>query len=1054
MIVKFNKLDRFERPKITLCNPGATYDDGYLTKVIGALHDYDSEEIVFNFNSTSELNFRLYRTKHDYWAEENHSLMLYRATQNRRLLFVDDIGFFMITNITDGYDGGVEYKDVSATSIDAELEQRMVPYIENGTYPFRTNIDGDGLLDIIVETIPLWTIGTVDQNVASRWRTFEDVDLTLNCLSFFLQNMQDAYECIFVFDCIERTINVYDQNNYVVRTNIHITKDDLINSLTVQEDANNVYTAISTHGNDNVTIAAVNPLGTNTIYNFSYFYDWMPSALKSKVQSWQAAIESVRSSYYNLNLSYYEELTTLNTLSLQVQSLNSLINVYQRLRDNIVAGSSEYALAEYNRVLTENGATSITITDDIDEMLDEIDDLIAGYRSDIDDATDEIASGNETLDGLEDQIEAYQSSLSMNTYFTSAELEELYFYIYEGTYTDEYVIITDSMSYSDRFAQMKLLYDRAASQLAKVSVPTQQFDVGVENFIFEKKFAEWSEQLETGCLINVELEQDNVAALFLTNITINYDDHSLTMTFGNRFNKFDPKSLFENVLGQINRSANSVSYLEDAIYPIKSQFNYMREQIQASRDLTMDAALASANEEVIIDGAGYTGRQKTGDGTYDPRQVKLTGKSLVFTDDAWESCKVAIGQIVVGNDTAYGINAETIIGDIIIGNELHIKDNNGNDLFTAIDGRISALVTDVNSAVTDTTNYYCVKAEGVIPFENDVSWSTTYPTRETGQHIWRKTVITYGSGATVTKAIEDITGDKGNDGASGDSGISVVSVVFQYALCGSDINLSEIIQPGDQTYPGEDAYASVAEWSNTPQEYIDGYLYWRRAVITYSDGTIEYGTPVAMPELKRVWEETLSNKAELTITNGTITGLTQRVETIDGNTTSRIAEFQQSMDGFKLRVDSIEETESGHYKEFESRVSATERDIRAELWKDDIQTAMTTLSEEGLTVSTPASSDSESTINGDGLIVTKTIVDSEGDESKVLVAEFTKYRAYTRDLVVATFASFGAHRVEAIQGYEWDYIEGDTTPENLARITEGTGYAWVGKQTELVSSDS
>ena len=93
----------------------------------------------------------------------------------------------------------------------------------------------------------------------------------------------------------------------------------------------------------------------------------------------------------------------------------------------------------------------------------------------------------------------------------------------------------------------------------------------------------------------------------------------------------------------------------------------MREAIQTSRDLTMAAALASDNEEVIIDGSGYTGKKLMSNGTYDPRQVKITGKTIVLTDDAWETCKVAIGELLLGEgESIYGVNAQAIIGDITV----------------------------------------------------------------------------------------------------------------------------------------------------------------------------------------------------------------------------------------------------------------------------------------------------------------------------------------------------------------------------------------------------
>ena len=544
MLVKYSSLNRLEKPKFTLCNPGSVCTNGMLSKVVGMLVDTEAEEIVFNFNATSELNLRVNRIIRDDPEENAHIFAVYKAVQNRRLIFVDDIGYFMITNIEDGFDGHSHYKDVTAKSVEAEIGMKMVPFIDNNTYRFSTDETGTnkGMLETIVETLPLWTIAHVDDVVAERWRTFEDVDTSLNCLAFMLQNMQDAYECLFVYDIVTRTISVYDQANYVRQTNIHITKEDLINSLDITENADDLFTAVSVIGDDNVTIAAINPLGTNVIYDFTYYLSWMSDSLSAKVVAWQNAIEAERESYYNLNLGYFNKMTEASNLEMEIEKLDTQITMYNRCRNNIVAENSTDLVGSYNEAIAEAGGEQITIQDSIEETLAVIDNLIAECESNKENNQAIREAKLAELETTKAQVDAIREKLKITSYFTEDEYTELCHYIFEGSYSDDYVVITDIMSYDDKFAQMKILYDRAVSQLQRASQPTQEFSVDVENFIFIKEFEEWREQLDTGCLINVELEVNDIAALFLSNMTINYDDHTLKMTFGNRFNKFDPKS--------------------------------------------------------------------------------------------------------------------------------------------------------------------------------------------------------------------------------------------------------------------------------------------------------------------------------------------------------------------------------------------------------------------------------------------------------------------------------------------------------------------------------
>lgn len=761
MIVKYSTLSRLEKPKFTLCNPGSICVNGMLSKVVGMLVDTEAEEIVFNFNTTSELNLRVNRIIRNDPEENAHTFAIYKAVQNRRLIFVDDIGYFMITNIEDGFDGHKHYKDVTAKSVDAEIAQKMIPFIDDNTYRFSTDKTetNKGMLEIIVETLPLWTIEHVDDVVAERWRTFEDVDTSLNCLTFMIQNMQDAYECIFVFDNVARTISVYDQANYVRQTNIHITKEDLINSLEITENADDLFTAVSVLGDDNVTISAINPLGTNVIYDFAYYLDWMSESLSSKVVKWQEAVNKEREPYYNLNLSYFSKMTEASNLEMEIQKYDTQITMYYRCRNNIVAEYSTDLVGSYNEAIAEAGGEQITIRDSIEETLEEIDNLIAECESKKDNSQVLFEEKQSELEKVKAESDSVHEKLAITSYFTEEEYTELCHYIFEGSYSDDYVVITDIMTYDEKFAQMKILYDRAESQLQRVSQPTQEFSVDVENFIFIKDFAEWSEQLETGCLINVELEVGDVAALFLSNMTINYDDHSLKMTFGNRFNKFDPKSLFNDVLGKITKSANTLSYIKEILYPIKSgEFNSMKEALQTSRNLTMGQALSSTDEEVVIDGSGYTGRRRLEDGTYDARQVKLTGRSLVFTDDAWESCKVALGELQFGDgSSSYGINAEIVIGDIILGNNLRILDNDGNDLFTAVDGRIEASVKDVRDDVSTLTE--------AVMGENGLSVRITTLENTGVSEVTTTTGFTFNAeGLTIYESGKDIENRLNNEG--------------------------------------------------------------------------------------------------------------------------------------------------------------------------------------------------------------------------------------------------------------------------------------------------
>ena len=157
MVTRFNSYREFEAPMLYVCSPGCLYQNGMLTNTAGVLVDISDLEIIPNFNATSQLNFRCYKVKRDDADENEHFYNLFNSLRNRRLIFADGIGFFMITNVEDGYEDQIFYKDISAESCESELRTKNLPYIEDGTYKFYTGEAGSpGMIELLMQYAPLY----------------------------------------------------------------------------------------------------------------------------------------------------------------------------------------------------------------------------------------------------------------------------------------------------------------------------------------------------------------------------------------------------------------------------------------------------------------------------------------------------------------------------------------------------------------------------------------------------------------------------------------------------------------------------------------------------------------------------------------------------------------------------------------------------------------------------------------------------------------------------------------------------------------------------------
>lgn len=600
MYVKYDSFGRVDKPNIVLCNPGVVLHATKASEqVLGILSGCEALELVLHFNAPAELNFRINKSfiRADSpicmgtgasqvcvlpESEVNAQIQLYHNVANRRVLHIGGIGYFMITSVTEAYSDGMWYKDVKAESIEVELREKKIPYIQDGTYKFfyrRTEtIPQDaprGIFNMILDKFPLWTV-SIDDTVRERYRTFESVDLNTNCLSFLTEKLQEAFDCIILFDIDQRWIYVYDKEEYAVSsdrlTSVYLTSADLINSLEVTQSADSFYTALECLGNDNISIASVNPLGGNVIYNFSYFFRWFSADLRAAVSAWANNVADAQPTYATLCSQRDDLVILLSNQTSEVNMYATILSVYQRLYDNLqnASGDDEVnrVIDEINEVIEFNGdGELVDPSEDISDILDKVQALIDEYQQLMDEAQDAVDETQGSLDDVNADIGAIVASLSLtNTNnFSAEQYEELSHYIFEGSYTDEYVAITDSMTTQERQEQRQLIYDRASAYLNERCTPRQEFNIGVSNFIFSEEYEFMATQLQPGALINVSVpasmytrpsldpimnyteDLGHYEQLFVLSVTLNYEDSTLSISVGNRFDKSNPKSLFNEI---------------------------------------------------------------------------------------------------------------------------------------------------------------------------------------------------------------------------------------------------------------------------------------------------------------------------------------------------------------------------------------------------------------------------------------------------------------------------------------------------------------------------
>lgn len=686
MLAQFDSFGNFEIPQITLCNP-----DG---RALGILSNLSDRKMNIRFNDLSDLSFTIRR------GTEDCRCPVYEQVEPFRYLLLEDIGYFVITDVSESEEENDAFKTVEASSCEYELNHIQLDYYE-GTYGFYSSAPQektDSLMTLIMEKLPSWRLdtGSIPSDVAARFRTFDTTDQTV--YSFFMTEMEEAYECLFEFDILERVIRVYDRYQYDNRTDICLSTEDVLKGLTLRTKSDEIKTALTVKGGNGLDILSVNPLGTNMIYNFSYYAtpDWMDDALIAKVQKWQADVAA-----------FAEEETGV------FPQKRAQINAIQSRK-----ADKEGEITRLKQDLTNLQTQQSAIISEPAEQAQKNANL-ASVRTKINAAKSALSSAESALASIEAELKAantglkaLQDQIALNAVFTPAEMEVLSRFIQQGAYTEENITRQDNMSYEEVQAQALELYKKAQNLLNTISTPRYEYSVETGSFIFQKEFAHLTNQLNSGCLIDIRLAEDDIASLLLLEMAVDYDGKELSLTFGNRYKLSDPSALFNDLVGgSVAKTASTVEYLRNT-FDFKQQRDELSE-LQKLKDesinLTHNMVVNADNQVMVIDASGISGRRAVVDaefnptGEFDPEVLKITNNAIAFSTDDFQTTETVLGKNMLpdgvttpdGKNYMYGLNAKLLMGDLIIGENLKVSGE--------IEGRlINAKGLTVNNGVTDT----------------------------------------------------------------------------------------------------------------------------------------------------------------------------------------------------------------------------------------------------------------------------------------------------------------------------------------------------------------
>lgn len=808
-------LNNLERPIIYIAKKDKTF--------LGAVSIYDDLSLAFNLNAYQTASFKIYRDINGKKYEH------YDDFQEDRLIMIQGISWYKIHVETNIEDTGIS-KSITANSLECTLcNKRLIDfecntgeilyddYVKTIFYD-PTNPKGS-LLHRVLNVAPSWSVGHVDASLANKQRSFDEDDVDV--YSFLTGDVSEAFNCLFIFDTFNQTVSAYDLDNYGEDTNIYVSMDNLAQSMTESIDENSIITCYRVNGGDGIYINEVNPNSTNKIYNFEYYLPEMEESIQNKAKEYNEKYQSLKPQYEEImkrlgdQIGVIQELETrlpddlnskdwtkygLDFLDSKVKSFKNIDEVY------CAQGMNKHDSFNYNLY---------------QQNLEDLNNSTAEYNK----RKSEVDSATEVYNSIISERNAVQAQLDMDKWFTKDEWKTLDSYVVEETYSNDNYITTDNTTDTERFDIERQLYDVAWKDLSKKCRPQYQYTSTLSNVLTIPQFKGFLKYFQLGNFIRMATDYDTVIKLRLISFTVDYNDTSkIDVTFSDAIRVHGVCNDVASIISQANSAAMSFQFNKDQYDKSVNQSNFVEEMRKYGLDV---ANIPVKNQHQSWDETGMWFRQwNEQKNDFDPEQIKIINNQIVFSDDGFQSAKMAIGKIPIdkNGNTVYAVNAEAILGKLFLGEYLTLQNNSATYKFDdagfiAKSGNNSVRIQpnqseELFSIYKGNNKQFYVDSDGNVHFTGDLTGSSgTFSGDISGGSI------NLGNGTFMVDKDGNLTANKGT---------------FSGDLIGGSININNGNFLVDK-YGNMKANAGlIGDWGIT-----NGYLWY--------DG--DYGTSIISPSL-------------------------------------------------------------------------------------------------------------------------------------------------------------------------------------------------------------
>lgn len=549
------------------------------------------------------------------------------------------------------------YKQVTCYGLSKRTTRPSVFFSDGATRKL-VHLEGDvdtgqGYVDLILEKLkPLgWTLGYVDPTVVKENYNGSDYDKyrwldagEYKCYSLLRDTLQQAFGCVFIFDDYNKTISIYDEENFGENKGFILEEGKLMKSIELSSGEDDIVTVLHARGKDNISINSYNPMGTDYVEDYSYYMNngAMSDKLINALNDYYKIAEKYNKQWLALRDQLTAKESAMTKKDSEIYSKDQEISRIKILMSaSIGAGdnkASQNEVGNYKQQLE-------TAQNELAQLLKEKGEI----QSSIENINTKIAAvtlkTNKTTCTYDD---------TGKPVFSDALLEELSYFQEEDTFE------------SENYTTAITLYNAVKKEIKKKSKPIVTTNIDAIDFmdciVPPKGFNYW---MKIGDYVTTKSEI-NSEKYRLTSFT-HKPGKSLTLTLSSKIVLEDKaKSTVKSITATVSGHNNIMRTYQDAWNDAILTTDFVTAMRTDCLDLTASKIKSKVTtNNFLIDETG----QWIVDANDNNLQTYIGSGVFALTTDGWEHASLAI--------TPEGVNARMLISEAILSNKFYITSEDG-----------------------------------------------------------------------------------------------------------------------------------------------------------------------------------------------------------------------------------------------------------------------------------------------------------------------------------------------------------------------------------------